>query len=372
MNRFVRPSWFRQVAVAIVGQAVLAVVGAGGCQTTRGYTPTTLPVEWQAVEVRNPNDYLIGLPAPQSPVEVVEPGDLVEITIDSGVAASPGTASAARSEPVTRRVREDGKVFVPEVGIVHVAGTRLPETEQRIVEAAEERGVFPQAVVTVSMKRKAVCRVRVYGAVKVEGEQELPRTSSVLVAALRAAGGLTEEASPNIEVYPVGAAWAGPETGSGVQQTGWNGAGPSPRGGPLRLNLAERIDPAIAMRTLEDGSVVIVDREPVPPYQVLGQVQKSDAFAFPVGRKVHLSEAISKAGGTTQPMVDEVTVTRRLRDGTHVKVRASLRKMQSDPREDLLLQPGDTVNVEHNALTLMLDTLKRVPFGIGATVPLVP
>jgi len=78
---------------------------------------------------------------------------------------------------------------------------------------------------------------------------------------------------------------------------------------------------------------------------VVGAVEKPGPIEL-LGRQTVLS-AISEAGGLTRDAGEEIIVIRQLPDGTNTSIRVSIDGLfiQGDPRLNVVLEPGDVVNV---------------------------
>jgi protein involved in polysaccharide export with SLBB domain len=123
----------------------------------------------------------------------IHPGDLLEVTISDLVGES-------QFYPLPVRVLEDGSIRLPLAGSVTVAGLSFPEAEQVIFATYSSQGLLKKPLVTVSLKDTRKVRVFVLGAVNKPGQYELNAGESDMLSALVAAGGLTTDANPVIEV----------------------------------------------------------------------------------------------------------------------------------------------------------------------------
>jgi polysaccharide export outer membrane protein len=158
------------------------------------YHVKSLPIEFQAASVPNPKTIdLSRLASVAVSNELIDRGDVLELTLVTGYGRLDTTTT-----PI--RVGDDGAASVPLVGKVELAGLELEAAEQAIASAGMHRGVFRNPHVTVTMKRPRVNKVTVIGAVEKPGVYDLPRGSSALLAALVAAGGLTDEAGTEVEI----------------------------------------------------------------------------------------------------------------------------------------------------------------------------
>ena len=95
------------------------------------------------------------------------------------------------------RVREDGRISLPFLKDVEVAGLTPNELSERLQQALVSLIVDP--VVTVTLEEPALLNVSVLGEVATPGAFTMPRPAGVL-AAIAAAGGLTEYADRD-EIY---------------------------------------------------------------------------------------------------------------------------------------------------------------------------
>lgn len=119
-------------------------------------------------------------PAPPAETEYrIAPGDVLAVRVWN---------QEAMSSPRCR-VREDGKISVPFLQDVEVAGSTPADLSQRLQVKLKTYVVNP--VVTVTVEEQRPVRVSVLGQVARPGQYELERNAGVL-AAIAAAGGLTD------------------------------------------------------------------------------------------------------------------------------------------------------------------------------------
>ncbi|NBP89343.1 MAG: hypothetical protein EBU59_12780, partial [Planctomycetia bacterium] len=148
-----------------------------------------MPARYQAAHVTNAKVAdLSRLSMSTTSSSLIEVEDVVDVTISSGL------EEAGRITPTPVRVDNNGVATIALVGQVPLAGLEPFQAEQRIANAAIERGLFKAPQVTVTMRKKAINRITVVGAVKEQGIKELPKGQSTLLAALMAAGSLDEKA----------------------------------------------------------------------------------------------------------------------------------------------------------------------------------
>ncbi len=275
------------------------------------------------------------------------------------------------------RVGDDGAANVPLVGKVELAGLELEGAEQAIAAAGVHRGVFRNPHVTVTMKRPRVNKVTVIGAVEKPGVYELPRGSSALLAALVAAGGLTDEASTEVEIRR-------PQRG-GV-----------PDGGPMQQMPRERLAGYVQAETdrvdrrpaceidlvsaaqegrggyyLDDGDVVMVEpaRSQADPRDGPG------AQAGPVRAAAAAGNApagCDRRGRRTGHSLGGERA-RHSPGGRPPRAGASSRSRSAKPSAmataNLRLAAGDVVSVEQTPATVVYDVIRKFNVGLGASLP---
>lgn len=278
------------------------------------------------------------------------------------------------------RVGEDGQANIPLIGKIPLAGLNLEDAEQAIASTAVARGVYQDPHITVAIRHRRSNRVTVVGAVKTPGTYELQRGSSSLLAALVAAGGLGDDASPDVEIR---------------QSVGTkNGTGPTPTPQPrvansgdgqltsfetlsahpletVHINLISATQEKNVGYNLNDGDVVMVMKRPPRAFHVLGLVHTPGQYELPADQEMHVLDAIAKAGGVSNLVADELLIIRRVPDGQEpLQIKTSLREAKHDGTANLRLAPGDVVSVEQTPATFFWDLLHGVVrFGVGGTVP---
>jgi len=367
----------------LVGAPALLV----GCRTTY-YRATELPDQLRVTESRHAQDInLTSMAIQGSSSSQVGIGDLVEVTVASGT-------EEEIPEPMQARVSQEGNVSLPLVGEVHVAGLEPFEAGQRIAAQAIERGVYRQPSVVLRVAEPAVNRVTVLGAVKEPGVYELPRGASDLLSAVAAAGGLTEEASTQVDVMrreqptflantggpPGNVAMASyeeedtPPVSLAVEPESRVASKPSSasESRPERVDLAEanprhRVDTSVG-----DRDIVVVRPQEKRLVHVTGLVNTPNQFELPPDQDVRVLDAVALAGGVKSPVADKILVIRQLEGMSEPAViQVSISKAKKDGNENLRLAAGDLVSVESTVLTNTVDTLSmffRVGLSLGGNV----
>jgi polysaccharide export outer membrane protein len=298
----------------------------------------------------------------------LQPGDLIEVTTFCGIAGED-------PKPQTVRIDQRGVASVPIIGDVTLAGIDEQLAAGRITAAAIERQVYHRPQVTVKIAERAVHHVTVLGAVASPGTHRIPRGSCNVVAALAAAGGLTDEAGTEIEIMRRQgrqlAADQPPVTEGGVELASFSPPGLD-AGNSEVIDLADSQSNTATEYRLGDQDVVMVRPARKQVIHVLGLVRKPSQFDLPADQEVHVLDALALAGGKSSPVADKVLVIRRLPDEPEPAViQVSLNSAKLNGAENLRLAPGDVVSVEATALTSIVDTMTtvvRVTAGVGGNL----
>ena len=362
-----------------------------------------MPDRYQAAEVTNAQVAdLSRLSMSTTSSSLIEPEDVVDVTISSGL------EEAGRITPTPVRVDNNGIATIALVGQVTLAGLEPFQAEQRIATTAIDRGLFKAPQVTVTMRKKAVNRITVVGAVKEQGTIELPKGQSTLLAALMAAGSLDEKAGTEIEIrrheHSTTTQFSKAETSvdtldiapkdirltstvekSGVKQAGLIRPQQSPRSrqpssDPQAQTRTMKIDLATIDGTsdtdigLQDGDVVRVETRDPNPISVIGLVQKPGQYEMPVGQPVHVLDAIAMAGERSNPWADKIYITRHVSgENEPVVIQTSVVNAQHSNESNILLSPGDVVSVEQTPQTVVhniFTNIVRFSIVAGQSIPL--
>ncbi|MEN1678163.1 MAG: SLBB domain-containing protein [Planctomycetota bacterium] len=356
-----------------------------GCTTAR-YQAASLPTAMRVAPNSAPGRiHLPNLATTSAGARDLSPGDLLDVRVLSGL-------EEVTPEPQVLQVNRQGVIDVPMVGPVAVAGMEPPDASRAIAAAAIERGVYRRPNVTLEVRERATRQITVLGAVTEPGVHELPIAACDVLNAIAAAGGMTEEAGPEVEVMHqanpqlaaatpggvVQAAATNEETQGGVVQTAaYAGLGETPAttpGGPVveTINLADSATHAAARQPLSDRDVVMVPPREKRVIHVTGLVLKPDQFELPLDQDIRVLDAIAMAGGLKSSVADKVFVIRQPTQANEepAVIEVSISKAKRLGAENLILGAGDLVSVESNMATAMVDTVEkffRVSLGLTST-----
>ncbi len=113
---------------------------------------------------------------------------------------------------------------------------------------------------------------------------------------------------------------------------------------------------------------MVEKRDPLP-VTVMGLVKDPGPVDFPIGKDLHVLDAVALAGGIRNQLADKVYVRRPLASGGDPAViEVSLRKADSSEKPNVRLGPGDVVTVKQTPSTVLLEALQIVRFGLSDSV----
>ena len=345
-------------------------LGAAGCATDRYYA-ANLPMEWQAPPIENSQTIdLSGIAADAISDDVIDRGDVLEVSIATGV---------SEEQPYTFNARVDestGYADLPLVGRVHLLGLDLAGAEAEITVAAIRQDLYRAPHVTVTMKTPKMHRIMVVGAVNKPGVHQLRPANCNLLQAIVQAEELADDAGAMVVIRNPNDRDAGILPSNRVASRGKQdvvGAGyavPFANGaaeGPIRVNLVTATELGRSY-DLEDGAVVMVEKRDPMPIFVSGLVKKPNRYDYPVGEELRVVDAIAVAGGISSSLADKVFVIRRMPGRPDpALIQLSLREAKRNGDVDLRLMPGDKVIVERTFGTALLEAINVIRFGISAT-----
>jgi polysaccharide export outer membrane protein len=207
------------------------------------------------------------------------------------------------------------------------------------------------------------------------GVYELPRGSSALLAALVAAGGLSDEASTDVEIRRPQRGLR--PDGGPIQQMPRERLAGYVQGAPivtpassLRIDLVSAAQEGRGGYYLDDGDVVMVPRRDPKPIHVMGLVRKPGQYELPLRQEMRLLDAIAVAGGLEIPWAENVLVIRQVEDRPEpVQIKVKISEAKRDGACNLRLAAGDVVSVEQTPATVMYDVIRKFNVGLGASLP---
>jgi polysaccharide export outer membrane protein len=241
----------------------------------------------------------------------------------------------------TMRVGNDGKILLPYVGDVDVAGKTCIQLATELQESMDGR-LFRNPQVLVLMKEFRSNPIILLGAVGKPGKYEMV-SQMRLIDLLIEAGGVAEDATDNLTIQrhtPDGEA-EGDLININVKQLFAEGTS-SPLNIPLRWG----------------DLVTVIPKNPSDIVYILGDVGGPGVYTLPRGRKVRLTEALAAAGGTLRTAnSDKSMIIRYDEEGIRHEVAFDFKKMLMGKEPDLFVEPRDIIFVPGS-------TAKTVGWGL--------
>jgi len=376
-------------AIQMGALMLMLVSSLTGCQSlysshAQPYTVNNLPQNWQATPETNVQTVALTKLATDSiPIDQIGNGDVLEVNLAAGL-------SAEDSIEFSVRVNDNGEAILPNIGPVYLHGLTLEAAESAIRIACIEGQLYRNPHVVVTMKQRKVLQVTVVGAVEEEGTFTLRSGSAGLLHAISQAGGFSDEAGTNVEIrYPsqknsnssTRRKMIAGEVPGGAHQISTQAGLPehsllghqvpvqTAESKTIKIDLASFSDTDPSELELTDGAVIMVERRDPLPLQVLGLVNKPDIYEYPVGKSVHLLDAIALAGGQSSLVANKVFVIRRRPNQAEpALIQLSMNEAKRSGKDNILLEPGDTVSIEQTPGTVVLETIRLIGFSIGGSV----
>lgn len=259
------------------------------------------------------------------------------------------------------RVNGQGKITMPLVGEVKVAGQPPREIEKQLFTLYKDGQILTNPQVKVLVKEYRHQRVVVSGAVAKPGAYEIigPRT---LLEIIGQAGGLSEKASDVIHVVRSQSA--------------------SERAKALKVAAKEPFSPGSETividlrRLLMDGSMElnlpikngdVIHAPFAQNAYVLGAVRKPGNV--PVKEKLTVAQAIALSGGLDLTLAsDNVTVVRFDDNGQRIDLKYNLKQVIQEGAPEHLVKQNDIIFVEESGIRRALYDFKNLsPFGTFST-----
>lgn len=340
-----------------------------GCSAPDDYTTDHLAEDFRAMVpvpedramVPTPEEPAATLPVAPNPIaeEVIESGDVLQVTIAAGLAAEDIVT-------VPTRVNDQGFLSLPEIGPIFVLGLGLPDAESAIRRAAMARSLYRDPLVTVVKKTSRPHLVTVLGAVICPGTYPLPGGARDIVSALHAAGGLAEEASDEVELtFPLSQGQSSRNLPNRTAHLAESNGSRFARTFEIQLTAYEAGD--IPRQPLPHGAVIRVKSRKKVSIQVLGLVERPGPIEFSADEEFRLLDAIRQAEGIKNPNANRAVIERDLPDQVApVLIQADLRQASLDSTENPRLMPGDIITVEERPLPSFWRFFQSLPWALNA------
>lgn len=262
------------------------------------------------------------------------------------------------------RVNGQGKITMPLVGEVQVAGQPPREIEKQLFTLYKDGQFFTNPQIKVLVKEYRHQRVVVSGAVAKPGSYEMigPRT---LLEIIGQAGGLNEKASDVIHVIRSQSA---PERAKALKVASRESF--SPGSETIVIDLRRLLaDGALDLNLpIKNGDVVYAPF--VQNAYVLGAVKKPGNV--PVKEKLTVAQAIALSGGLDLTLASNNVIVVRFDDnGQRIDLKYNLKQVIEEGGQEHLVKQNDIIFVEESGIRRALYDFKNLnPLGqFSAAIP---
>ena len=298
------------------------------------------------------------------------PGDVVDIAVLN--LEAPGATAKMR-----RSVLNDGKISLPWVGDIEVAGFSVKELQDKIIEIYEGGYVLdPQ--VTVSIEKHQSAEVLVTGAVVEPGVVYLKKRKSSVLEILAQVGGLRPDASDELLVIKAGDARDISESPP-VPRSAETGeraslASVATGGKIIAVDMKQLIDESDLTLNVEvgTGDIVTVRARTKEFVYVLGYVSRPGSYELR-GEGLDAMKAVALAGGlNSSARAQNSFVVRESEQGQQI-IPVDLIKVARGKDEPFVMEGGDTLVVGSSLMARLGEFVKpTVGAGVDASYNAIP
>ncbi|MCC7176490.1 MAG: polysaccharide biosynthesis/export family protein [Bryobacterales bacterium] len=279
----------------------------------------------------------------------VGPGDILAIS----VFGLPELEASAR-------ITNSGKIHMPRVGILKVAGMSTSEIENTISERLVKAELVKYPTVQVRVKDYRAQPVYILGEVMVPGQFII--TNDMYLTDLITLGmGFNEVASPVGYLYRRKLKDESQSPVEAPQATQQDEAIPIDFAA-----LSSGKHPELNLK-LRGGDILYVPVAPQTRYFVVGEVRSAGSFDMRGAETLLASEAIARAGGPARTAkLSKAIVVRQEADGRRVEMSADFEAILKGKKPDFPIKPNDIIFVPGSAIkTLGYGLLNAVPGTAG-------
>ena len=228
-----------------------------------------------------------------------------------------------------RRITDRGRLILPMLGELEVAGLTTAETETMLKTRLEE-SFLQRATVTVRVIEFRSRPISVIGAVRRPGTLEISGRWNLLNA-ITDAGGLAEGHGEVVHILR---------------------RAPNGLHDQLTVSLHDLLvdaDPSVNIPIFSNDVISVPRAAPITVY-LMGEVGSTGELTFRANQRPTLLTAIAQAGGLTKRASPRISVKRRAEDGTRYEIVVRYKQLLSGQREDLPLEDGDLIVVKESFL----------------------
>jgi len=291
---------------------------------------------------QDPGHPVTGQVAPATVEYLIGPGDLLSIAVNG-----------VNQIQQTTRVSNSGRIHVPYLGIMKVAGLTVSQLQAEIAGMLRARQLVVDPWVTVRIEQYRAQPVYVLGEVMTPG-QFVIKDEMYLVDLISLAAGFNEVASPIGYLYR-----RKPDAGPLPE-------GEAPTDEAITIDfraLNEGTRPELNVR-LRGGDVLYVPQRQKQFFFVVGDVVKPGVYEIRADEpSLLLSQALSKAGGPLRTAkMGSGLLVRVDRAGARQELSADFKAILQGRKPDLAVEPNDIIFIPGS-------TAKTLGYGMLGAIP---
>ncbi|MGE3180540.1 MAG: polysaccharide biosynthesis/export family protein [Phycisphaerae bacterium] len=232
------------------------------------------------------------------------------------------------------RVNHNGKIVLPQVGEIHLAGLDFAAAETAIVNAHKE--FIPEAFpVYLELVGPDNTTVLVNGAAEQPGLVSLPKNERNILYAMARAGAFGLSSSGIIHYKPIS---------------------PSREAETFDLTNINDVRRVLTAPALESGDMITVEAADANVVYITGLTNTPGPIPVPRSGSLSLMRAVAAAGGLRELIdVKEATLVRKMQDGEQVRVKLNVKDIHEGKSPDIALVAGDVLQLPHTADTRFQD-----------------
>ncbi len=275
----------------------------------------------------------------------VGPGDVLSVQAPRAAYGIDGDEATGDPENGVHlaRIGAEGKIQIPLIREVEVAGKNLMEVEAEIASKFQKTLFKHRPSVVVKVDDYQMTRVNVIGAVETPGIVELKRNEMTLYGALSAAGGILKANNLVVGAQGIYVRRPGEEREKRVMLP------------VMGLNIPDENVVLVGGETIE-----VLRYEP-ETFTVVGLVMKPGAYAYPPEKEYNLMTALAEAGGVDRIAAPPyATVFRKALDGGIVGRTVAISGDELVQSSGMSVKAGDVIVVEHTAMSWSRSLLAQV------------
>lgn len=273
---------------------------------------------------------------------VVGPGDLIEIKI-----------FGVESFDQVVRISSSGKISLPFLGKISVAGMTGAELEDYLTQLMGEKRLVRDAQVSVFVQQYRSQPVYVLGAVNQPGQYMISQNLNV-IDVIAMAGGLDFRRAQDYALLQRRGGSEAPD--NGTQDS---------RPEPVRIDLKDLLENGnLALNMpVQGGDMIHVPEKVIQLYYVIGEVGRPGAYEFEADETLMVSQALAWAGGPQKTAKSNKGMLVRYDEhGKRTELAVNFKDILKGRKPDFAVEPEDIIFIPGS-------NFKTIGYGLLGVIP---